>query len=162
MKSIQLQLLALLCLLHSPLAIGSEDLLVNVLSSQIGQTEHPIGSNWGHPVQEYLEAAGINQPAPWCAAFIEWGLQKIGRKGAGAYVPSWNQPSHRIDRPSIGSLGLVWFPQMKRYGHIFCVRRVTSSRSIETIEGNSNAEGSREGYAVVSRVRPANGQFVRW
>jgi hypothetical protein len=162
MKSFQLQLLALLCLLHSPLAIGSEDLLVNVLSSQIGQTEHPKGSNWGRPVQEYLEAAGINRPAPWCAAFIEWGLQKIGRKGAGAYVPSWNQPSHRIDRPSIGSLGLVWFPQMKRYGHIFCVKRVTSSRSIETIEGNSNAEGSREGYAVVSRVRPVSGQFVKW
>lgn len=162
MKSFQLQLLALLCLLHSPLAIGSEDSLVNVLSSQIGQTEHPKGSNWGRPVQEYLEAAGINRPAPWCAAFIEWGLQKIGRKGAGAYVPSWNQPSHRINRPSIGSLGLVWFPQMKRYGHIFCVKRVTSSRSIETIEGNSNAEGSREGYAVVSRVRPVSGQFVRW
>jgi hypothetical protein len=162
MKSFQLQLLVLLCLLHSPLAIGSEDLLVNVLSSQIGQTEHPKGSNWGRPVQEYLEAAGINRPAPWCAAFIEWGLQKIGRKGAGAYVPSWNQPSHRIERPSIGSLGLVWFPQMKRYGHIFCVKRVTSSRSIETIEGNSNAEGSREGYAVVSRVRPVSGQFVRW
>jgi hypothetical protein len=162
MKSFQLQLLVLLCLLHSPLAIGSEDLLVNVLSSQIGQAEHPKGSNWGRPVQEYLEAAGINRPAPWCAAFIEWGLQKIGRKGAGAYVPSWNQPSHRIDRPSIGSLGLVWFPQMKRYGHIFCVKRVTSSRSIETIEGNSNAEGSREGYAVVSRVRPVSGQFVRW
>lgn len=162
MKSSPSQLLALLCLLHSPLAIGSEDSLVNVLTSQLGQTEHPIGSNWGHPVQEYLEAAGINQPAPWCAAFIEWGLQKIGRKGAGAYVPSWNQPSHRIDRPSIGSLGLVWFPQMKRYGHIFCVKRVTSLRSIETIEGNSNAGGSREGYAVVSRVRPVSGQFVRW
>jgi hypothetical protein len=162
MKSCPLQLLALLCLLHSPLAIGSEDSLVNVLSSQIGQTEHPIGSNWGRPVQEYLEAAGIDQPAPWCAAFIEWGLQKIGRKGAGAYCPNWNQPSHRIDRPSIGSLGLVWFPQMKRYGHIFCVKRVTSSRSIETIEGNSNADGSREGFAVVSRVRPVSGQFVRW
>ena len=162
MKSFQLQLLVFLCALHSASAIGSEDSLVNVLKSQIGQTEHPIGSNWGQPVQEYLEAAGINRPAPWCAAFIEWGLQKIGRKGAGAYVPSWNQPSHRIDRPSIGSLGLVWFPQMKRYGHIFCVKRVTSSRSIETIEGNSNAEGSREGYAVVSRVRPVSGQFVKW
>ena len=162
MKFIQSLFLVFLYALHSASAIGSEDSLVNVLISQIGQTEHPIGSNWGHPVQEYLEAAGINQPAPWCAAFIEWGLQKIGRKGAGAYVPSWNQPSHRIDRPSIGSLGLVWFPQMKRYGHIFCVKRVTSSRSIETIEGNSNAEGSREGYAVVSRVRPVSGQFVRW
>lgn len=162
MKFIQSLFLVFLYALHSALAIGSEDSLVNVLKSQIGQTEHPRGSNWGHPVQEYLEAAGINRPAPWCAAFIEWGLQKIGRKGAGAYVPSWNQPSHRINQPSIGSLGLVWFPQMKRYGHIFCVKRVTSSRSIETIEGNSNAEGSREGYAVVSRVRPVSGQFVRW
>jgi hypothetical protein len=140
---------------------GCADGLVNVLTSQLGATEHPLGSNWGRPVQDYLEAAGIDYPAPWCAAFIEWGLRKIGRKGAGAYCPNWDVPDRRT-APKCGSLGLVWFPSMKRYGHIFCVRRVISRDAVESIEGNSNADGSREGYAVVSRIRPASGRFVKW
>ena len=161
MKCIQLLFWAYLSLLPFHLVGGSEDSLVNVLSTQLGQTEHPIGSNWGHPVQDYLEAAGINVPAPWCAAFIEWGLHKVGRKGAGAYCPNWDVEKRRT-LPKCGSLGLVWLPSMKRYGHIFAVKRRVSSTAVETIEGNSNAGGSREGYMVVSRIRSSNGRFVKW
>lgn len=136
--------------------------LPQVLETQIGVSETPSGSNWGPKVSEYLAAAGVKVPAPWCAAFIEWGMQKIGKKGAGAYVPSWNVPAKVVRHPIRGDLGLIWFPNLKRYAHIYCVSERISSSSVRTIEGNSNISGSREGTEVVSKIRPMTARYVRW
>lgn len=51
---------------------GERAKAVNLLQSQVGVTEHPPGSNWGHPVQDYLNAAGYDSPEPWCQAFAAW------------------------------------------------------------------------------------------
>jgi|688.fasta_scaffold76603_5 hypothetical protein len=136
--------------------------LPQVLETQIGVSEQPSGSNWGPKVSEYLAAAGISFPAPWCAAFIEWGMQKIGKKGAGAYVPSWNVAAKVVKHPRRGDLGLIYFPSLKRYAHIYCVSETISSSSVRTIEGNSNRAGSREGTEVVKKIRPKTARYVRW
>lgn len=131
--------------------------------SQLGVLEQPLGSNWGPKVKEYLSSTGIDYPAPWCAAFVQWCLVQKGQKGAGAYVPSWDKASLRVTTPVRNDFGLVWFSSMKRYAHIYIVTGRPSLRSISTIEGNTNNGGSREGIGVFKRIRPLDGQrFVRW
>ncbi len=36
---------------------------------------HEIGNNWGPEVEAFLKAAGIYEPAPWCASFCNWAAQ---------------------------------------------------------------------------------------
>lgn len=136
--------------------------LATVGESQVGVVEEPLGSNWGPKVKEYLASTGINFPAPWCAAFVNWCLNQIGQKGYGAYVPSWDKKDLRVSDPKRGDLGLVWFSSMKRYAHIYIVTGRPSLRSVSSVEGNTNNGGSRDGIGVFKRIRPLDGQiFVR-
>ena len=117
--------------------------------------EEPPGSNDGVRVREYLASAGIHDPEPWCASFVNWGCLQIGKPGFGAWTPSWNQPSLAIEKPRRSAWGLVYFPGLKRYGHIFVVTEVYDNGNIATVEGNTNNDGSREGTGVFRRVRQA-------
>ena len=127
--------------------------LAAVLESQVGVVEVPAGSNYGGKVTEYLKSAGISYPAPWCAAFVNWGCQQLGLPGYGAWVPSWYKPQLEIPRPRRDAWGLVYYERMQRYGHIFVVSRVCDNGMIQTIEGNTNMDGSREGTGVYQRFR---------
>jgi len=89
-------------------------------------------------------------------------MKKTGRKGGGAWVPNWNIPAKVVTNPRRGDLGLIWFPNLKRYAHIYCVSERISSSFVRTIEGNSDDSGGREGTKVVSKIRPAKGRYVRW
>src|SRR6516164_2444068 len=60
----------------SPLA----EKAIEIAKSQVGQTEKPLGSNWGHPVQDYLERVGINFPASWCMAFTYWCFDEAAKQ----------------------------------------------------------------------------------
>jgi len=150
------------CLLVAPFYAFSSEVAA-IGESQLGVMESPIGSNWGPKVKEYLATTGIEYPAPWCAAFVQWCLAQKGQKGAGAYVPSWDKANFRVTSPARNDFGLVWFSSMNRYAHIYIVTGRPSPRSISTIEGNTNNGGSREGIGVFKRIRPLDGQrFVRW
>lgn len=136
--------------------------LATIGESQLGVLEEPIGSNWGPKVEQYLRSSGIDYPAPWCAAFVNWCLNQIGQKGYGAYVPNWDKKDLRVDSPKRNDLGLVWFSSMNRYAHIYIVTGRPSLRSVSSVEGNTNNGGSREGIGVFKRIRPLDGQrFVR-
>lgn len=127
--------------------------LAAVLESQIGVMEEPAGSNNGVQVAKYLHSAGIYYPAPWCAAFVHWGCEQVGKRGYGAYVPSWYVPNLEIEYPRRDAWGLVYFDRLQRYAHIFVVSQVCDNGMIETIEGNTNIDGSREGTGVFRRWR---------
>jgi len=129
--------------------------LAEVLEKQDGISEEPPGSNDGIRVRQYLRSAGILDPEPWCAAFVHWGCLQIGKEGFGAWVPSWVKPSLEIDTPERNAWGLVYFPRLGRFGHIFVVTKVFENGMIETIEGNTNNDGSREGTGVFRRIRQA-------
>jgi len=131
------------------------DELADVLEREIGVSEEPPGSNDGVRVREYLRSAGILDPEPWCASFVHWGCSQIGKPGFGAWTPSWAQSSLEIDKPERSSWGLVWFPKLDRFGHIFVVTKVCGNGMIETVEGNTNIDGSREGTGVFRRFRQA-------
>jgi len=129
--------------------------------TQIGQEEYPKNSNWGKPVQDYLASVGITFPASWCAAFVYWCFQKtcIDLKipnplvKTGGVLAHWNKANvkNRVTSPAPGDIFIMDFG--KGLGHTGIVESVTSTH-INTIEGNSNDEGSREGYEVCKRSRP--------
>jgi hypothetical protein len=136
---------------------SGEKELAGILEAEEGVAETPPYSNWGKRVSEYLASTGITYPQPWCAAFVHWGMAQIGQKGYGAYCQSWFIPMHEIDAPVRNAWGLVYFPKMQRYAHIFVVTKTFGNGMIETIEGNTNNDGSREGTGVFRRLRDPRG-----
>jgi hypothetical protein len=131
-----------------------EDDLAGILEKEVGVMEDPAGSNDGVRVREYLRATDIDYPQPWCASFVSWGCKKIGLEAFGAWTPSWCVPRLEIDDPCRNSWGLVFYPKLGRFGHIFVVTEV-KNELIRTVEGNTNDDGSREGVGVVRRWRDA-------
>jgi len=129
------------------------DDLAAILEKENGVKEDPIGSNDGTRVREYLHSAGIYDPQPWCAAFVTWGCKKAGLEGYGAWTPSWVKPNLEVDDPARNAWGLVFYPKLGRFGHIFVVTKVFENGMIETIEGNTSIDGSREGTGVFKRFR---------
>jgi hypothetical protein len=134
----------------------------SVYLSQIGQTEHPAGSNWGKPVQNYLAAVSYRKPAPWCAAFVRWCLDSAGiyciitaaasscqnKANLVYYQGKWRQPVQP------GDVFTIYYVALHRIGHTGFVNLDLGNNMMETVEGNSNAGGSREGIGVFRRKRP--------
>ncbi len=132
---------------------------------EIGKEEIPRNSNWGEHVQKYLKSVGITFPASWCMAFVYWctktagvlvpdgiGGKKVPLIRTGGVLRQWNEidKKYKFTSPSPGDIFIMDFGG--GLGHTGFVESV-SGDSIHTIEGNSNDEGSREGYEVCRRVR---------
>lgn len=136
---------------------------VIVAISQIGQTEKPLGSNWGTPVKDYLASVGINFPASWCMAFMYWCFRESARKlntinsaiKTGGVLAAWNKADTKIksSKPSIGSVFIMDFGH--GLGHTGIVEKF-DEKFIYTIEGNTNDTGSREGIEVCRKKRTLN------
>lgn len=143
-----------------------------VVTSQIGQVEKPLGSNWGQPVQTYLAHTHVGVPAAWCAAFVRYCLDSAGiLSSINAYAPSahnknnivylrgkWYKPMEPDD------VFTVYFPAMGRIAHTGFAHRKINSAICETVEGNSNNNGSREGVGVFKRKRSFHSLYSisRW
>lgn len=127
---------------------------LKVAATQVGQTEKPLGSNWGKPVQDYLKSVGITFPASWCAAFVYWCFGQVGSNPlvkTGGVLNHWNQAkANRVTDPAPGDIFIM--DHGKGLGHTGFVERADASY-IYTVEGNSNDTGSREGIAVVRNRR---------
>ncbi|SRR5258706_13851751 len=131
-----------------------------VAVSQIGQKEVPLGSNWGHPVQDYLASVGIEFAASWCMAFIYWCFEKVTQEGApnplvrtAGVLHAWDtaDPSHKVTgAPQPGDIFIMNFGH--GLGHTGIVEAL-NGHTINTIEGNTNDTGAREGIEVCRRQR---------
>jgi len=133
---------------------------LKVAKSQIGVHEHG-GDNKGVKVGEYLSSVGLPQGYAWCQSFVYWCFKKASAnlsaanpipKTAGV-LKHWNEVKYgkKVAVPQVGDLFVMDFG--KGMGHIGFVSSVDLvKRTFETIEGNSNDEGSREGYEVAHRT----------
>ncbi|MEN2425977.1 CHAP domain-containing protein [Chromobacterium vaccinii] len=129
--------------------------VLEVARSQLGVEEVPRGSNDGKQVRQYLASVGIGFPASWCMAFVYWCAGQAGAAGAlvktGGVLRQWNErPQLRAATPAPGDIFILDYG--KGLGHTGFVEAVDGD-TIVTIEGNTNADGSREGYAVCRRRR---------
>jgi hypothetical protein len=124
--------------------------------------------NWGRFVSVYLKFVGIFTPAPWCAAFVAYRIHTAAQKlGKRANWPKTGAPAAHcstlyrwakerdllIGRPEPGCVFLLKHPaHVGRFIHTGLVVRVQAG-VIETVEGNTNTNGSPEGIGVFRRVR---------
>ena len=124
---------------------------LQIAITQIEKAEIPKGSNWGEHVQKYLISVGITFPASWCMAFVYWCCKQSNPNTplikTGGVLAQWNQipAKYKVKTPLPGDIFIMDFGGGK--GHTGFVESV-SGDVIQTIEGNSNDEGSREGYEV--------------
>ncbi|THU36908.1 CHAP domain-containing protein [Niastella caeni] len=141
---------------------------LEIAISQLGVREKG-SSNSGVEVDQYLKSVGLNPGYPWCMAFVYWCYQQAAKSTGvsnflirtGGVLHQWNeqQPKRKIvldkvlKNPAIIQPGAVFIMDYgKGTGHTGLVERIQGGL-VETIEGNTNDEGSREGYEVCRRTR---------
>jgi hypothetical protein len=140
------------------------DALIRAAAAEVGVREDG-GRNRGPRVDEYLRAARLDPAAgsyPWCAAFVVWCAQKAAAElGVACPLPRvasvhglWEKSrlSFRRALPEPGAIFLRDAGGGK--GHAGIVVAVGDS-IVGTVEGNTNAAGSREGDCVARKTRPA-------
>jgi hypothetical protein len=149
--------------------------VLDVATGEIGVLEEPPGSNRGKRVEEYQRCVGISPGDPWSLAFVFFcfatAATALGRKNpmkeadckTGSVLDLWNRArraknvttllsSDAIDDPSKVALGMVFVISTGvGNGHTGLVAGVNGNR-LETIEGNTNDGGSREGIGVFRRT----------
>lgn len=126
--------------------------------------------NWGPEVGAYLKFAGVNFPAPWCAAFV-YSMVYSGYALGGlpiplkpiknhAYVQSYADyaRAHGITVPGThvhpGDLVCFDFQRDGHFDHIgMVITPPDSTGRFTAVEGNTNDDGAREGYEVAIRPR---------
>jgi hypothetical protein len=129
----------------------------------IGSEGNPDGSaNSGPDVERYLEICGLGAGNPWCAAFgtamlVDSGVGLSELPDGPASVHSWldwaKAKNYASETPERGFAGLII--ESPTAGHfVFVSDLVEGEDSVKTIEGNTNEDGSREGYGVFRRERP--------
>ena len=141
---------------------------LQVAQSQVGVQEQPKGSNSGPEVNAYLKSVNLGPGYAWCQAFVHWCYEQAAGIGCpvvktGGVLLCWNNTStakkvmvvEAKQRPELIEPGMQFVMQFAHgTGHTGIVEKVdAAARLIHTIEGNTNDDGSREGYEVARRVR---------
>lgn len=134
--------------------------IIAIEKSQLGYREGRDASGWNNDQKFSDELPGFkwSDKHPWCATFQCWAFWAAGVLGL---IP---KPSASCDilasgfkavgqwstTPRVGSLGFLGKPS--DLVHVFMVTRFDATY-VYTLEGNTNDEGSREGYEVAERKR---------
>lgn len=145
-----------------------------IAESFVGRKESPAGSNKGPEIQEFFDADSYdpNGTAPgdsgyaWCAAFVcrivqlamvgkTWTFTRPTTPGAWAFE-KWSlaqDNSTWTRKPPNGDIkrgDIVVF----NFSHIgIAVSDTDANGWIDTVEGNTNKKGEREGIAVMAKSR---------
>jgi hypothetical protein len=142
--------------------------VIRKAEAQLGVVEKPSYSN-RTPYTAWYGLVG-----PWCAMFVSWvfhhaghPLPKIRTTKGFAYCPdivAWAKrngtwrPSSSGYTPKRGDI--VLFDFIGRPSHVGIVTGLTKDGRVATIEGNTNAAGSRTGGAVMRHNRSRRGSTI--
>ncbi len=133
--------------------------LITQATSQLMVQEWPFKNNKGPGVKKYLNSIGLNEGYSWCMAFVYWCVDEVSKefkivnplKKTGGVLNQWNSRANlRVLHPQPGDIFIMDFG--RGLGHTGIVTAVRNG-VIETIEGNTNDEASREGYIVARKTR---------
>jgi|ERR1035437_6037185 hypothetical protein len=142
---------------------------LEIALTQVGVCEKPKGSNAGPEVTPYLRSVGLNGGFPWCMAFVYWcvntaaaemQLQNPLVKTAGVRR-QWDETKQRKLPKTSGGVkpGDIFIMEFGHgTGHTGFVKSIANG-IVTTVEGNTNEDGSREGYEVAERERPVSTFF---
>lgn len=134
---------------------------LEIAVKQLGVHEDAAHTNHGPQVEKYLASVDLPPGNSWCMAFVYWNFEQaaeaMGRQNpllkTGGVLLQWQKrkDQFRALTPQPGDIFIMDFG--KGLGHTGIVEKVDDDL-VYTVEGNSNDEGSREGYEVCRRVRP--------
>lgn len=144
---------------------GGPDKAVKWAHGQVGVHESPAGSNWGHPVQDWIQRAGYTYPVPWCGCFAHEAVVEQG--GANVYTQLGYAGNIIADaRANRNGLRLVSASEAKAgdvaslWGaeHVVVLRGKISGSTFPTVEGNTSAANGSQtnGGEVAEKVRSVN------
>lgn len=156
------------------------EIIPTVALSFVGRKESPKGSNKGIDLKEFFEADDFDPNGdapgddgyPWCAAFVDRVVQVAMQQGGKNYTfkrpttasaygfEKWSQKQDdstktikTINRNTIKAGDIVMFD---KFSHVaIAITDADSNGYFETVEGNTNWQGGREGFEVARRKRYA-------
>jgi hypothetical protein len=124
---------------------------LRIAAAELGVRE--VGNNDGARVRAYLTYTGIKTPAPWCAAWISYCFGKAGfAEPRTAWSPAMFPVSRLTLDPKPADVFGIYFDNLKRIAHVGLIERL-QGKFIFSVEGNTSADGSREGTGVFRRLR---------
>jgi len=131
----------------------------------LGVTEHPPGSNRGPEVDGYLRDVGLDASKgayPWCAAFVSAMVMRTAddhnlphQFHGSASVRKLLELNKMLEIPGPEPGCIFIHLGEDGHGHAGFVESLAAGGALETIEGNSDAHGSRTGGSVVTGFRRA-------
>jgi hypothetical protein len=126
--------------------------LVQLAENEIGVKEK-TGKNDGPRVEEYLRTVGLMRGQPWCAALLSWIYAEAGfAKPRSGWSPDLF-PSARLARSALpGNVLGIYFAEYRRIAHVGLIINQEGDW-INSVEGNTNITGSREGDGVYAKKR---------
>ena len=151
---------------------------LEIARAEIGTRES--GNNRGRRVEEYQAADNLPGGGyAWCGSFVAWCLRETAKRDA-VTIPWSNSAScdviwqdarkRKLTRllPQPGDVFLIRAKKGNGYSnsdaiHTGFVDKVNGN-TFTTIEGNTNADGGREGHSVLSHTKTVSPRFVfvRW
>jgi hypothetical protein len=160
-------LVLILFLVNAVQAQNLRSKLISVAQSQVGVKEK--GYNAGKDVEKYLSAVGLKKGNPWCAAFVAWCYEQVNlphpRSG---YCPAWFTSNVIYERVNYklnvfeakpGQVFGLYFESKRRIAHVGIITGQTKY-SYETIEGNTDGSGTRDGDGVYKMLRNKRSIYV--
>lgn len=151
--------------------------LIATATAEANKGVREVGKNAGPDVEKYLHCLGMTKGSPWCAAFVSWcvmtsrGLAKPPKWCSGSAVSLFQMSGKNAvkvtpvdaDYKSKVKPGYIWSRAQDAtaaaaarkgswcQGHTGIVVAVDAT-GFHTIEGNTNAAGSREGDGVYRKL----------
>jgi hypothetical protein len=139
--------------------------LIEIARKEIGTQEDPKHQNTGSAIKKYQDADNLpGQGYPWCASFVDWDVAEYDKvnpigiplpKSAAAFdLIKWGEKNGLLvfepfidgTKPEPGDIVVYSF------SHCGIVSSVEDD-TFHAIEGNTNAQGGRDGYEVAERSR---------
>ena len=139
------------------------DQILMIAARQLSVRE-ATGGNDGKQVEAYLNYVGFKKGDPWCAAFVSWVFKEAGYdQPKTAWSPDLFPARYCVKKVIPGLVLGIYFKELGRIGHCGIVT-ATRHNWVESIEGNTNVMGSREGDGVYRKLRHVKtiSKFAEW
>ena len=145
--------------------MASANDIVRIARTELGNKEHPPGSNNVKYNTAYYGRAVSGSAYPWCCAFIWWVFRQAGASNLfnggnpTAYCPTamnWYVANKQFHKSGFLPGDVIFFDFSGRKslaGHIGIVERVNSDGSVVCLEGNTSVTSNDNGGAVMQRTR---------
>jgi hypothetical protein len=143
--------------------------IVQVAKKYLGKEEKPSNTGWkDSEFERRMKEVGWLMGQAWCAYFVELSfkeaypeeykkLERCFDASAVKTFQKFKEAGYPISQtPVVGSI-VVWQTQKSGKphwtGHAAVCSEVIDDKTFKSIEGNTSASGSREGYIVAEKLR---------